>query len=165
MLRKLCIIAVIALAPGVARADSASQMTQAGTARAEVMTPLLLSHWTGFTLRFGRFSAGQAGTVTVSPAGVTTFAGGVDVAPGSTTSTDRFIVQGEANRQITITTGSGTVTAGANSMAFTTTPSLPSGYIPVIGVGYFTVGGTLSVNGGQAPGTYSGSYAVTVAYN
>lgn len=165
MLRKLCIIAAVALTPGAALADSANRMTQTGTARAEAIDPLLLSHWAGFTLRFGRFSAGTAGTVTVSPAGTATFAGGVDVAPGSSTAADRFIVQGEPSRQITITTGAGTVSSGGNTMAFTTTPSLPAGYIPPAGIGYFTVGGTLAVNGGQAPGTYSGSYAVTVAYN
>ncbi|MCY1669504.1 DUF4402 domain-containing protein [Novosphingobium sp. SL115] len=163
-----CLFAVIAagLAMGTAQAQSGNNEVRTGTVNAQVIRPLVLSHWNGYTLRFGRFTVGStAGTVTISSSGSASTGGGVTFVLGSSTAADRMIVTGDANRMITITTGTGTVSNGAASMTFSTTPSLPAGYIPVFGSGYFTVGGTLVVASGQAPGTYSGTYPVTVAYN
>lgn len=165
MIGKLRVFAAIALVPGTALASSANSFTRTGTVTAQAVQPVVLTHWAGYTLRFGRFTVGTAGTVTVAPSGSGSTGGGAAFVAGSTTSADRLIVSGESNRQVSITTGPGTVTAGANAMTFTTTPSVASGYIPWTGSGYFTVGGTLSVSAGQAPGTYTGSFPVTVAYN
>lgn len=165
MLRSLTILTTIALAPGTALAGSANSFSRSGTVSAQAVEPVVLTHWGGYVLHFGKFTVGSAGTVTVSTSGSGSTSGGVTFVAGSSTSADRLIVDGEPFRQVSITTGPGTVTAGASSMAFTTTPLLPSGYIPFTGSGYFTVGGTLSVGAGQAPGSYSGTYPVTVAYN
>lgn len=165
LLRGLYIAAVLALIPVPALADSGNNEVRTGTARAQAVRPLVLTHTSGYVLNFGKFSVGSSGTVTVSALDVGTASGGVTFAVGSSTAADRFTAQGDPNRLISITTSSGTVTAGSNSMSFTTTPSLPAGYIPFTGSGYFTVGGTLTVAAGQGAGTYSGSYAVTVAYN
>lgn len=165
LVRGLYIAAILALIPAPASADSGNNEVRTGTATAQAVRPLILTHASGYVISFGKFAVGSSGTVTVSALGAGTASGGVTFALGSSTSADRFIAQGDPNRLISITTSSGTVTAGSNSMSFTTTPSLPAGYIPLTGSGYFTVGGTLSVGAGQGAGSYSGSYAVTVAYN
>lgn len=149
-----------------ATADSGSNETRNGSANAQVVRPLVLSHWAGFALRFGRFNVGNtSGTVSVSSSGSGSAAGGVAFVSGSSTSSDRMIVQGDPNRLVSITTGAGSVSNGSNAMTFTTSPALPAGYIPIAGTGFFTVGGTLNVAAGQMPGSYSGSYPVTVTYN
>lgn len=163
---RLITIVLLAWLPGVASADSGNGEARTASANAQVVRPLVLSHWSGQVLRFGRFTVGASGgTVTISPAGSGSVAGGVAFVAGSVTSADRMIVQGDPNRLISITSGNGSVTNGSAAMGFTTVPSVPAGYIPLLGSGYFTVGGTLSVSGGQAPGSYSGSYPVVVAYN
>jgi len=159
-----CAAAVSLAAPALA--DSGNNETRTGTANARVVRPLVLSHWSGYALQFGRFTVGSTpGTVTVTTSGSASVTGGVAFVTGSTTSPDRMIAQGEPNRLISITTGPGSVSNGSTSMTFSTVPLLPAGYIPLAGAGYFTVGGTLSVPSGQGPGNYSGSYPVTVSYN
>jgi hypothetical protein len=159
------LIAGVALLPGSALAGTGSTKTVAGSAAAQAITPLTLVHWAGNQLRFGRIATSGSGTVTIDGVtGTATTAGGAAFVTGSTTSMDFFIASGDPNRLLGIVTGSGTVSAGVATMSFTTTPMLPAGYLPATGSGYFTVGGTLSVNAGQAPGTYTGSYSVTVTY-
>ncbi|MBU6267173.1 MAG: DUF4402 domain-containing protein [Sphingomonadales bacterium] len=151
--------------PGTAVAASGSSGAIPGSAAATAVVPLTLQHWFG-ALDFGRFAVGSAGTVKVDAAtGAGSVTGGAAFVTGSTTGMDYFLAYGDPNRLISITTGSGTVTSGARSMTFTTTPMLAAGYLPSVGSGYFTVGGTLSVAAGQGAGSYLGSYPVTVAYN
>ncbi|MDF8334618.1 DUF4402 domain-containing protein [Novosphingobium cyanobacteriorum] len=158
-------MALVLLTAGQAQAGSGDRSTRSGSATARVVAPLVLVHNNGFVLRFGRFTAASAGTVTVPNTGAATTSGGVTFVTGSTTATDRFTAFGDPNRLIGITTGAGAVSAGSNAMTFTTVPMLPAGYIPFTGSGYFTVGGTLNVNAGQTPGSYTGSYTVNVTYN
>ncbi len=158
--------AVMSLFATPALAQSGNVETRTGTIRAQVVRPLVLSHWSGFALRFGRFTAGTTpGTVVITASGGATATGGTTFVSGSTTATDRLIARGEPNRLISITTGPGSVSNGSATMSFTTVPSLPAGFIPAAGAGFFTVGGTLSVPSGQAPGNYTGTYPVTVSYN
>lgn len=165
-MRKLvALIAVVACTPMECFAASGNVETINGTARAQAVTPLILVHTTGTSIRFGRFTVGSAGTVVVPNTGAASVTGGVTFSVGSVTGLDRFVAFGDPNRLISITTSSGTVTSGGNSMSFTTVPMLPAGYIPAGGNGFFTVGGTLSVSAGQAPGSYTGSYVVTVTYS
>ena len=159
------VLFLTALAPGVAHAAGS---TTAGSASATIVTPLVLTHAAGNQLNFGRFIPGTGGTVVVSEttgAGSTT--GGVTFASGSATADDTFLVTAQSYQFMNIVTSPGTVNSGANSMSFTTKPMLPSGEIAAAQgtTGYFTVGGTLNVAATQAPGTYSGSYTVTVTYN
>jgi len=151
--------------PATAMAASGQSSRTSGSAAATAVVPLTLQHWFG-ALDFGKFAAGSAGTVKVDPvSGAGSVTGGTAFVTGSTTGMDYFLATGDPSRRISIVTGSGTVTSGANAMTFTTTPMLSSGYLPSGGSGYFTVGGTLNVGAGQAAGSYSGSYTVTVAYN
>lgn len=165
MSRFAAVIAGLSLLPVPVLAASGNSKAASGTAAAQAITPLTLVHWAGRQLRFGRIATSGSGTVTVDAvSGAASTGGGAVFVNGSTTSMDYFIASGDPGRLLGIVTGSGTVSAGAATMSFTTTPMLPAGFLPVTGSGFFTVGGTLSVNAGQAPGNYTGSYSVTVAY-
>lgn len=138
--------------------------TTQGTATAQVVAPIAITHNAGAALSFGTMTAGNGGLVRVDAAGAGTVSGEVRLVAGGTTSADAFTVTGDANRAFSITTGNGTVTAGANSMAFTTTAAA-SGTLNASGTTSFRVGGTLTVASNQAAGSYTGSYNATVTYN
>ena len=150
--------ALVALSSGSAYAAQGT-----GSATANVIAPIAVTHTVGASLNFGTFDAGTGGTVTVTAANVASSTG-VTVVSGSTTSADAFTIAGDGTRGYTISTAAGSVTSGLNSMAFTTTPSAATGAL-VAGAGSFTVGGTLTVSSGQAVGSYAGSYIATVNYN
>jgi len=159
------LIAGVALLPGSAIAGTGSTKTVTGSAAAQAITPLTLVHWARRELDFGRFATNGSGSVTVNAVtGAGSVAGGVSYVSGSTPNMDYFIASGDPGRLLGIVTGSGTISAGAATMSFTTTPMLAAGFLPLTGSGYFTVGGILTVNAGQAPGQYTGSYSVTVTY-
>jgi hypothetical protein len=165
MFKHLCMMAVFGLSIGTAHADSGNSATFSGSVSARVVRALVLNHQNGATLRFGKFAASGAGTVVINSAGNGTATGAVTFVPGSVTSTDRFRVVGDPVRQFSITTGSGNVTSGPNSMPFTTTPVVATSTLPGSGIRFFDVAGTLTVPSFRPSGTYTGSYAVTVAYN
>lgn len=162
--RLLAIVSAALLGPtGVYAAGNSTTVT--GSATAEIMDPISVSHVGGQSLKFGTFSVGLAGTVVVSPTGSGTATGGVTRTGGPGTSADRFTVSGKRNRAISIVTYPGTVSSGPNTMSFTTTPSVMSGTLSNGGQLTFSVGGTLAVAGGQTGGTYVGSYTAGVIYN
>ncbi len=121
-------------------------------------------------LAFGKFVAGSAGTVTVSPAGVRSASGGVVLVPSGAGAAAQFSVTGDPNLTYAITLpgdGAVSLTSGANSMAVTTFTSSPSptGTLGAGGTQTLLVGATLSVGSNQATGNYSGAFDVTVNYN
>lgn len=138
--------------------------TTQGTATAQIVAPITITHNAGAALSFGTITAGNGGLVRVDSAGAGTVSGEVTLVAGVATSSDAFTVTGDANRSFSITTGNGTVSAGANSMAFTTTAAT-SGTLNGSGTTSFRVGGTLTVASNQAAGSYTGSYNATVTYN
>ena len=160
------ILAAVPVLPAPATAASGESATKTGSARAAVIVPVTVAHAPARQLNFGRFAVGTtAGTVIVSTGGSGSVTGGVGFVAGSANAADAFAARGDPGRAIAITTGTGVVSASRTSaMTFTTRPSLATTTIPASGTRNFTVGGTLSVGGGQAPGTYAGSYAVTVSY-
>ena len=93
--------------------------------------------------------------------------GGVVLGNAFGVSAASFSVTGEPYSNVSITPpGSCTLSAGGDTMTadvFTSSPGAgnlgPSGALSV------TMGATLHVSGGQAAAAYSGTYAVTVAYN
>ena len=160
-MKKFVIAAVaVALSSGSAYAATAT-----GSANAEVVAPITLTHTPGRTLNFGTIDPGTGGSVTVTPAGAGT-AGGTAalVTSGTAPAADAFTVAGGASRGYSIATGPGTVSDGVNIMAFTTTPSALTATLSVAGAGSFTVGGTLTVSPAQTPNLYTGSYVATVLY-
>ena len=154
----------VAFAVPAAAAPGDTATTQ-GTANAEIVAPITITHDNGAALDFGTLTAGGGGTVVVTSAGVGSDTGDVTLLTGSTNAADSFTVAGDANRSFTIVTGAGQVDSGPNNMTFTTTPSAASGTLSGTGSATFTVGGTLTVGASQAPGTYTGSYDATVTYS
>ena len=165
-MKKILLSAVVALsfaAPAYAASGNSSQAT--GTANATVVAPIVLTHGVSAALNFGSFTVGSGGSVVVTAAGVGSVLGDVGLVPGSSETADQFTVKGDLNRNFSITTGSGSVSNGAVSMAFSTVPSAAAGKLDSTGSGAFTVGGTLTVVGTEVAGTYTGTYNATVAYD
>lgn len=157
MKKLLIAAAVVALSSGSAYAATAT-----GSASATIVAPISVTHTIGASLNFGTFDAGTGGSVTVTQAGLGTAGGSVTFVSGSVNTADAFTVAGDGNRAFTVVTTGSNVTSGVNSMAFTT--SAPATGTLLVGVGAFTVGGTLTVGSGQAVGSYTGSYTATVNY-
>lgn len=165
-MKKLILLAASAAfiaTPAIAAPGDTS--TAQGAATAEVVAPITLEHTNGAALNFGTFTTGDAGgSVVVDLAGVGTASGEVTLLSGSVEAADAFTVAGDANRAFTIATTGGTVSNGTDDMAFTTSADT-AGALDASGAAAFSVGGTLSIAGGESAGTYTGSYSVTVAYN
>lgn len=173
--RVLIALGFVASATGAMAQSSA---TANGTATANVVRPITLA--ASRDLAFGNVVPGvAAGTLAVAGtlAGLQTAAGGV-TQPGTqqgTVTSAQFDVTGESSFTYTITIPVAAVTindAGVNTMTVDTWTSsiattagagVLSGASP--GLQTFYVGGMLHVAGGQAPGAYSGTFSVTVAYN
>ncbi|MFQ5618409.1 MAG: DUF4402 domain-containing protein [Rhodospirillales bacterium] len=131
---------------------------------ATILEPISIS--SSADLDFGTMlTTGTAGTVTVTPAGARSSVN-VDLF-GGIPSAASFDVTGEPGAAYAITLpSSATLTSGGNTMTVDTythdagaAPTLPGGSDT------FNVGATLNVGGAQAPGTYSGTFDVTVNYN
>ncbi|NCP22514.1 MAG: DUF4402 domain-containing protein [Erythrobacter sp.] len=154
--------ALIGIPAAAAPGDTSSAQ---GAATAEVVAPITLEHVNGAALNFGTFTTGDAGgTIVVDQTGVGTSTGEVTLMGGSVEAADAFTVAGDPNRAFTIATAGGSVTNGTDTMNFTTSAAT-SGALDAAGESEFSVGGTLSVAGGESAGNYAGSYNVTVAYN
>ncbi|WP_228242560.1 DUF4402 domain-containing protein [Porphyrobacter sp. GA68] len=162
---KKFLFAVLASSIAVpAYAAPGDSSTAQGTATAQIVAPITLTHVSGAALSFGTLTAGTGGTATVSVGSVRTVGGDVSGITGVAPAADAFTVTGDANRSFSITTAGGTVANGGNSMAFTTTAAA-TGALSASGTASFRVGGTLTVGNNQAPGSYTGTYNATVSYN
>lgn len=119
---------------------------------------------------FGDISSGaEAGTLALSPGGVRTTTGGVNVNRAIAGSPATFDIQGAPNATYVVTFPAAVImTNGSpNSMVIDKFTSLPEGggVIDASGQQTLYVGGTLNVKSNQAFGTYSGEMAITVDYN
>lgn len=164
MMKKTFVGALALMLPAAAVAAPGDTDTAQGTATATVVAPIVVTH-DGGALGFGSFLAGTGGTVVVDTAGAGSVTGDVAFVSGSANTADAFTVEGDANRSYTISSAGGTVSNGTETMSFTTVVSSSTDTLDVNGDGAFTVGGTLTVAGSQAPGDYTGTYDATVAYN
>jgi spore coat protein U-like protein len=163
-------LALLALAIGVAAQATAASTTAPATAT--VIAPINVTS-TG-SLAFGKIAAGATpGSVTISTGGTRTSS--VATASG-TASKVTFDITGEASTTYAIDTSATTnLTSGANSMAlalvtdFTGAGAVSgaqsTGTLDGTGKQTLHVGGTLTVGANQAAGAYTGTVAVTVAYN
>jgi hypothetical protein len=124
-------------------------------------------------LSFGTFAAGTGGTVTVSPQSARTATGDVTLMTGGQFSqggSATFDLTGSPNGAYQITLppdGQVTLTGSqGGSMAVSTFTSSPSGQgqLNLLGAHTLSVGATLGVGSNQAPGTYSGSFNVTIVF-
>lgn len=166
-MKKFAILAAVAAAAVSTPAAAQLADNQAnGSATAEVVAPITLTHDDGAELSFGTFTAGTGGTVVVTRGGAGSTTGDVVLLAGSVESSDSFTVSGDADRRFSITTNDGTITHtdGTTTMSFTT-DARANHTLSATGTAGFTVGGTLTVASDQLPGDYSGTYLVEVAYN
>lgn len=122
-------------------------------------------------LSFGAFLAGSGGTVVVSPNGSRSKTGSVLLlSQGSGVSAAQFSISGTPDAPYSITLpGDNSVTlvdGNLNTLALNAFTSSPSGSGRLSGGGtqWLGVGATLVVGSGQAPGSYTGSFSVTVNY-
>lgn len=134
-------------------------------ATATVVTPIQITKDTD--LAFGKFAAGTGGTIVIGTDGTRTKDGNVTVIGAGNTAA-KFTVGGEANCTYAITIPVGNVTltsAGGTMTANAFTGSQTTGTLSALGSDTFTVGATLTAGNAQAPGAYSGTFAVSVDYN
>jgi Domain of unknown function (DUF4402) len=129
-------------------------------------------------LEFGRVIRGAtAGTVTVAPNGVRTSTGGVTLI-GADFQPAKFAGMGTNNQQVDISLGANTIFVtgpGApmrvRNFVIGSTPTTPLTTTPLrfrinsaTGVFVFPVGATLEVGANQTPGSYSGTWTITLNY-
>lgn len=121
-------------------------------------------------LGFGGFVANAGGLLTISPAGIRSTTGAVLLLPSMGGSAAQFSVSGDAGMSYAITLppdGTVSLASGANTMAvngFSSSPG-PTGQLGLGGTQTLAVGARLSVGANQPPGSYSGSFQITVDYN
>ena len=129
-------------------------------------------------LSFGQiFASNASGTITVAPSGVRSRTGGVTLI-GNTHHTAIFAGFGQPNQRVQISlgsnsiflTGPGTrmrahtfVIGSTPTAVLTTTPRVFRIATPSGGFA-FPVGATLDVNANQTPGTYRGTWTITLNY-
>lgn len=149
---------------------SAVAATADGSAAAQIVAPVAISETT--PMNFGSILPASAAVTTVtldaagtrsSDQGAASLVGGGTVAAGVFT-----ITQGEANKVVDISVADGTtdLVNGATTLTFTS-PTVSAATMTLVGGGVdtFTVGGTLSIPVGAAPGTYISAAAYTVTVN
>lgn len=121
------------------------------------------------SMGFGRFAPNTGGSIKVDASGLRTHAGGV-ILLASSPAAARYAITGVGNdNRVYILSlppdGSVALRSGANAMALTKfTSSAPTGGLLPAGAQDISVGATLQVAPGQAPGNYTGVFQVTLEY-
>lgn len=146
----------------------AGAATDSATATATVMTSIAITNNTD--LDFGAFSPSTGGTVIIGTDGARSKTGAVVLSSGDTGGRAQFTVTGATDATYAITLpGNGTVSlsnGGGGSMDVNDFVSNPSGTGTLTGgTETLYVGATLTVGSGQASGSYTGSFDVSVEYN
>ncbi len=130
--------------------------------------PLQLLKSTDLTFGTIAPSGTLPGSVLVSPGGAVTANGGVTIISSASAYPAAYIVYGVPNSTFSVILPSeAIITNGSSNMVIrdfapsmgATATIYPEGFYS------FTLGATLIVSPGQLPGTYSGTFNVTVAYN
>lgn len=139
----------------------------AAPARHALAQQLSLSNTRG--LDFGRFVAGAGGTVILAPNGARSRTGAVVLLNSPTVGQASFNASriNSNKNAVSITmppNGSIRLNSGTNSMAVNNFVSTPAGTGSIQTPMTLSVGATLVVAPNQAPGTYSGTFNVTVNY-
>jgi hypothetical protein len=134
------------------------------TATATVIVPMTIT--AGTALNFGTFAANSTGgTVVITTGGARSATGSVALSSTTPGVAGSFNVTGNASSTFAITgPGPFNVSSGANTMAVTLTGLAATGTLAG-GTATILVPGTLAVGANQAPGSYTGTYAMAVEYN
>lgn len=161
---RLAAVGAIAAASFATSAQAAT--TASATATAEVLSSLTVTSTAD--LQLGQIAANTGGTVTVN-ADSTVASSGSLISTG-TRSPAAFSVVGSPNASVIVTLPTLPVNltrvSGTETMSLSGFNTNPGGafQLDVAGAGSFTVGGTLAVGSGQVPGTYTGTFSVSVEY-
>jgi Domain of unknown function (DUF4402) len=146
--------------------------------RAEITVVHPLSFVIDDNLEFGTLIPGNAaGTVTMAPTGVRTATGGIVLVGGGHNAAS-FAGQGTFNQRVDISlvansifiTGPGprmrvrTFVVGSTPTAVLTTTPRRFRIAAANGIFAFPIGATLEVGANQPPGTYSGTWSITLNY-
>lgn len=147
---------------------SGSAMAIEADASASIVNPISVAQ--GTALNFGTINTDATGGSVTLTAAATTVASksGTGVVAPSNASSGVFNVTGGAANTYAITVDSSvtlTHTDTATTISATLTKSKDTGTLSASGADSFYVGGTLTIGANQKNGSYSGKYAVTVAYN
>lgn len=171
---------MLALSPASLSAQDGTTASEAGQARARVVTNLQVAALA--ELQFGAIIVGvsETGAVTIGHgAGQATYLGSArsGCAEGGACAPHpaRFRVSGEASRNYRITIGAGVLARGQawgetlevrelTVMSANLASTQGDGRLDAAGIDYFTIGGTLEVPAGTAPDIFRADLPVTVAY-
>lgn len=158
----------------VAHADTAT-----ADATAEVLDALILTNATG--LDFGAMVVSGAGTVTIASDG-TLDCSATDIVCSGTTSVADFAVEGTVSKAVTInlpstavnlrhpsfsalSTGEHTIELGSFTSSENDAGGNPEVTLDASGDGTFDVGGTITLDGSEDAGVFSGTFDVSVDYS
>lgn len=150
----IAILAAFVAATFVQPAHAGSSASASASATAIVLTSIAITKTRD--LSFGVGAQGDAAKV---------------IAPTDAANSARFNVTGSANAAYNITlpaNGTVNLTNGANTIAvsaFTSNPGVSAGQLSAAGSQVLSIGATrAALSATQAPGTYTGSFTVTVTY-
>ena len=107
----------------------------------------------------------SGGTINLTPSGSISATNGLSLAGPATPAT--FTIQGEPSTAVTISFSSGNMLIGSGPAMALIDFSHNAGASPVLdrrGMLTFSVGAALTVGPAQPPGSYSGTYMVTINY-
>lgn len=156
-----------ALAAASLATSANAAATATATATADVLNSLTLTADTA--LDFGQIAANSGGTVTVNANGSVAQTGGL-ISTGTRVPAG-FTVTGSPNAMVGITLPAGAITltraTGTETMTLDGLNTNPVGAFQLDGAtgqAAFAVGGTLHVGNAQMPGSYSGTFSVSVEY-
>lgn len=156
-------LAAIAAAALISNAQAAPDTASTtGNASATVITPITVAE--SVAMSYGTFAASPtiAGTLVLGTNGSVT-ATNVDYVSGAVPG--EFNVTGTASATYAVSAISDiTLTSGTDTMTISSV-NTSGGTLTAGGIDTVLVGGTLNVGAGQAAGSYTGTYAVTVTYN
>ena len=165
---KVITLAIAILGFSAASFAQAQTLSATANATANIITPLVIAKTVD--LAFGNIAAGAGGTVTLATDGTRSNSGTVLPILTGDVKAAEFEVTGETDAAFTITLpGSATLNGPSSSTmivnAFSSSVPLSSTLNETGGKKTFQVGATLNVAASQTAGEYTGSFAVTVAYN
>ncbi len=150
---------IVPTAPPVATASS----------EARIVTGITIINTQGMS--FGAIvKTPTGGLVTLDPQGTRTASGGAILASSNAVSPAAFLTTGESGYTYAVMLPQSMILVrhrgnSNKTMIVDNFQTLPSYYLLLNGQQSFTVGATLHVGPHQAPGTYTGSFDVTAAYN
>ena len=162
MNKKLLLIAGVAITSvGISTSVVAAQAT--GSATANVIAPIGITNTSA--LQFGEIIGGTAGTVVVTPLGA---AVGGSLPSAGTPSAGTFDITGEGNRTFSIAIAKvSELVNGTDNLVIGTFTNTADGATGTLASGTLTlgVGATITLDGSEPAGTYTGTYTVDVDYN